>query len=118
MPSRKCFATSRPTSHDEPTYLVDGIVHYCVANMPGAVARTSTLALTSVTLNHGLRLAAEGVEKFCQGDPRRALGLNVYRGQCTYEAVARAHGLSFVPWFEAMKAAVPGSTTVTNSRTN
>jgi alanine dehydrogenase len=100
-----CFETSRPTSHDEPTYVVDGIVHYCVANMPGAVARTSTLALTSVTLSYGLQLAGQGVEAFCQGAPHLAKGLNVYRGECTYEGVAKAHGLSYTPWFEAMKVA-------------
>lgn len=98
-----CFETSRPTSHDEPTYVVDGIVHYCVANMPGVVARTSTLALTSVTLNYGLRIAAEGVAGFCQAGPGLAKGLNLYHGDCTYEAVARAHDLPFTPWFEAMK---------------
>ncbi len=98
-----CFETAKPTSHDDPTYMVDGIVHYCVANMPGAVARTSTLALTSVTLNYGLQIAGEGVEAFCQGDQGRAAGLNVYRGDCTYEAVAKAHGLTFTPWFESMK---------------
>ena len=98
-----CFETSRPTSHDDPTYVVDGVVHYCVANMPGAVARTSTLALTSVTLNHGLRLAAGGVEGFCQGGSGVAKGLNLYRGECTYEAVAKAHGFAYSPWFEAMK---------------
>ncbi len=102
-----CFETSRPTSHDDPTYVVDGIVHYCVANMPGAVARTSTLALTSVTLNFGLRLAGEGVEAFCQGGPELAKGLNAYRGECTYEAVAKSHGLDYTPWFEAMKAKAP-----------
>ncbi len=100
-----CFETSRPTSHDDPTYVVDGIVHYCVANMPGAVARTSTLALTSVTLNFGLSIAATGVEGFCQKGPGLAKGLNLYRGDCTYEAVARAHGFDFTPWFEAMKVA-------------
>jgi alanine dehydrogenase len=98
-----CFETSKPTSHDKPTYVVDGIVHYCVANMPGAVARTSTLALTSVTLNYGLRIAAEGVEGFCQSDPGLAKGLNLYKGDCTYEAVAKAHDVAFTPWFEAMK---------------
>ena len=102
-----CFATSRATNHDDPTYVVDGIVHYCVANMPGAVARTSTLALTSVTLNYGLRIAAEGVEGFCQGNVGLAKGLNLYRGECTYEAVAKAHGLPFTPWFEAMKVVQP-----------
>lgn len=98
-----CFETSKPTTHDEPTYMVDGIVHYCVANMPGAVARTSTLALTSVTLNYGLKIAAEGVEGFCRGSEGLACGLNVYRGDCTYDAIAKAHDLPFTPWFEAMK---------------
>ncbi len=98
-----CFETSRPTSHDDPTYMVDDVVHYCVANMPGAVARTSTLALTSVTLQYGLRLAAAGVEGFCQGGDALAKGLNTFRGECTYEAVAKAHDLPFTPWFEAMK---------------
>jgi len=102
-----CFETSKPTSHDDPTYMVDGIVHYCVANMPGAVARTSTIALTSVTLNYGLRIAAEGVEGFCQGGKGLASGLNVFKGECTYEAVAKAHDLAFSPWYEAIKVPMP-----------
>ncbi|MDE2404363.1 MAG: alanine dehydrogenase [Sphingomonadales bacterium] len=92
-----CFETSRPTTHSEPTYLVDGIVHYCVANMPGAVARTSTYALNNVTLPHALRIAELGWKQAMRTDPHLADGLNVHAGQVTYEAVAQALGHAYVP---------------------
>lgn len=88
-----CFETSRPTTHQDPIYLVDGLVHYCVANMPGAYARTSTFALGNATLGYGLRLAGEGVEKACRESQALRLGLNLYHGRITYEAVAQAFGL-------------------------
>lgn len=88
-----CVETSRPTTHDEPTFTVDGVVHYCVANMPGAVARTSTLALVNATLPYGLELAAKGVEAACAGDSGLMAGLNCYGGQCTCPGVAEALGL-------------------------
>lgn len=92
-----CFETSRATTHAEPTYVVDGIVHYCVANMPGAVARTSTYALNNVTLPHALRIAEFGWKAALKANPQLAAGLNVHEGQVTYEAVARDLGYDYVP---------------------
>jgi alanine dehydrogenase len=85
-----CFETSRPTTHSQPTYVVDGVVHYCVTNMPGAVAATSTRALTSVTLEHALRLAELGPEAALAADSLLARGLNVDDGRIAHEAVAAA----------------------------
>ncbi len=85
--------TTHATTHDDPIYTVDGIVHYCVANMPGAVSRTSTLALSSATLPYGLRLAGLGVEEACRADPGLRAGLNCYAGACVYGGVAEALGL-------------------------
>jgi len=90
-----CVETTHPTTHAEPTYIVDGIVHYAVANMPGAVARTSTFALNNATLSYGLKLADLGWEAAVAGDPALRLGLNVCDGKVTYEAVATAHGLDY-----------------------
>jgi alanine dehydrogenase len=87
-----CFETSRPTTHAEPTYVVDGIVHYCVANMPGAVARTSTYALNNVTLPHTLAIAEHGWQEALRRDPHLAQGLNVWNGQVVHPAVAEALG--------------------------
>lgn len=87
-----CFETSHPTTHTDPVFEVDGVVHYCVDNMPGAVPRTATLALTSTTLRYGLKIANQGVEKACQDDPVLALGLNTYEGRCVCPAVAKAFG--------------------------
>mgnify|MGYP002780197891 CR=1 FL=1 len=92
-----CFETSHATTHAEPTYVVDGIVHYCVANMPGAVARTSTYALNNVTLPHALRIANMGWKAALLANPHLAAGLNVHDGQITYEAVARDLGYEYVP---------------------
>ena len=92
-----CFETSRPTTHADPTYIVDGIVHYCVANMPGAVARTSTYALNNVTLPHALRIADLGWKAAMKANPHLAAGLNVHEGQVTCEAVARELGYDHVP---------------------
>jgi alanine dehydrogenase len=92
-----CFETSHPTTHADPTYIVDGIVHYCVANMPGAVARTSTYALNTVTLPHALRIARFGWKEALQRDPHLRDGLNVAEGKVTYEAVAEAQNLPYVP---------------------
>ena len=92
-----CFETSRPTTHQDPTYVVDGIVHYCVANMPGAVARTSTYALNNVTLPHALAIAEKGWKGAMQANPHLAAGLNVHAGQVTYRAVAEALGYDYVP---------------------
>ena len=90
-----CFETSRPTTHADPTYVVDDIVHYCVANMPGAVARTSTYALNNVTLPHALRIAKLGWKEAMRTDPHLAEGLNVHAGEVTYEAVARELGYTY-----------------------
>src|SRR5690242_20486738 len=87
-----CFEDSRPTTHAAPTYLVHGSVFYCVANMPGAVANTSTNALTNVTLPYALELANKGWKEACRTDHALALGLNTHAGEVTYAPVAEAHG--------------------------
>ncbi len=91
-----CFETSHATTHAEPTFVVEGVVHYCVANMPGAVARTATFALTNATLAHAVALADKGWQQALQDDPHLKNGLNVAHGQVTYEAVARALGYDYV----------------------
>lgn len=90
-----CFETSRPTTHADPTYIVDDVVHYCVANMPGAVARTATLALTNATLPFVARLASQGPRETLLSDEHFGAGLNVYEGQLTHPAVAEALGASW-----------------------
>ncbi|MCW1431754.1 alanine dehydrogenase [Novosphingobium sp. JCM 18896] len=95
-----CFETSHPTTHSNPTFVVDGIVHYCVANMPGAVARTSTYALNNVTLPHVLQIAERGWQGALRANPHLAAGLNVHAGHVTYEAVARELGYDFKPLAE------------------
>lgn len=92
-----CFETSHPTTHSEPTYVVDGIVHYAVANIPGAVPFTSTMALTNATLPYTVALANKGWRKACKDDPALTLGLNVVEGQVTYKAVADVFGLKYEP---------------------
>jgi alanine dehydrogenase len=92
-----CFETSRATTHDEPVFEVDGIVHYCVANMPGAVPVTSTKALTNVTLPYVEALAGKGIARAIADDAALAKGVNVAHGAVTYAAVAEAHGLAFTP---------------------
>lgn len=92
-----CIETVRPTSHSNPTFVVDGVVHYCVTNMPGAVPRTSTFALSNVTLPYGLRLAESGMDA-ARTDAALAKGVNVYKGQVTYAAVAEAFGLEYTPF--------------------
>jgi alanine dehydrogenase len=99
-----CFETSRPTTHENPCYIVDGVVHYCVANMPGGVARTSTLALTNATLPYVLALAGKGLEKALEDDPYLREGLNVHAGKVTYQAVAEALGYDYVPAMQALAA--------------
>jgi len=91
-----CFETSRPTTHADPTYVIDGVVHYCVANMPGAVARTSTFALNNVTLPFALALANLGWKQALAQDVHLRQGLNVCEGKVTCEPVAQAHGLPYV----------------------
>ena len=97
-----CFETAHATTHAEPTYVVDGIVHYCVANMPGAVARTSTYALNNVTLPHALRIAELGWKEALRANPHLAAGLNVHEGKVTYEAVARDLGYDYTPIAEVL----------------
>lgn len=91
------FETSHPTTHAEPVYEVDGIVHYCVANIPGAVPYTSTLALTNATLPYAIQLADKGWEKACKEDPALREGLNIVEGKIVYKAVADAFGLPYEP---------------------
>jgi alanine dehydrogenase len=97
-----CFETSKATTHQDPTYEVDGIIHYCVANMPGAVARTSTFALTNATLAYAVQLADKGAVQAMLDDVHLLRGLNVHRGQVTYEAVARDLGYDYVPAAQAL----------------
>ncbi|HEU0099695.1 MAG TPA: alanine dehydrogenase [Allosphingosinicella sp.] len=92
-----CFETSRATTHDNPVYEIDGVIHYCVANMPGAVARTSAFALNNATLPFVLKLAGQGADKAMKADPHLANGLNVSGGKIRHQAVAEALGLPFEP---------------------
>ena len=91
-----CFETSHATTHAEPTYMVDGVVHYCVANMPGAVARTSTFALNNATIGHAIALADKGWKQALKDSEHLKMGLNVAEGKVTYEAVARDLGYNYV----------------------
>jgi alanine dehydrogenase len=100
-----CFETSRPTTHAEPTYVVDDVVHYCVTNMPGAVPRTSTFALTNVTLQFVKNLANLGWREALSLDPHLARGLNVHSGRINHEAVAHDLGYDYLSADDALKAA-------------
>ena len=97
-----CFETSRPTTHDDPVYEVDGVLHYCVANIPGAVPRTSTEALVNATLPYGMRLAKLGLKDACKDDPCLRSGINTYDGKCTFAAVAEALDLPLTDAAEAL----------------
>ncbi|WP_333714907.1 alanine dehydrogenase [Yoonia sp.] len=99
-----CFETSKPTTHENPVYEVDGIMHYCVANMPGAVARTSTIALGNATMPFMLALADKGWRKACEDDPHLLNGLNVHAGKLTYYAVGKALGIDVLSPALALKA--------------
>jgi alanine dehydrogenase len=92
-----CFETTKPTTHSDPVYVVDGVLHYCVANMPGIVPRTSTSALTNATFPYLLRLASEGVDAAVRTDAGFAKGVNLLNGKVTCRAVAESHGLRFDP---------------------
>ena len=92
-----CVETIKPTTHEDPIYVIDGVIHYGVANMPGGVARTSTLALTNATLPYALTLANKGWERACRDDRALALGLNVVKGKVTYPGVAEAFDLEYTP---------------------
>ena len=97
-----CFETSKPTTHTDPVFEVDGILHYCVANMPGAVAKTSTLALTNATLPFGLMIAKLGAREACAKNPALLEGLNTIDGKCVYEAVATNFNLPYTPAKDAI----------------
>ena len=97
-----CIETIRPTTHGDPTYVVDGVIHYGVSNMPGAVPRTSTLALTNATFPYARELADRGWRRACRADASLARGLNAVDGQCTYEAVSEAFGLPHTPVEEVL----------------
>jgi alanine dehydrogenase len=99
-----CFETSHPTTHDDPIFTVDGVVHYCVANMPGAVPRSATIALNNATMPYMLALANKGWRKACAEDPGLAAGLNVHAGKLTYAAVGEALGLEVTPTEELLAA--------------
>lgn len=90
-----CIETCKPTSHENPVYVTDGVIHYCVTNMPGAVARTSTYSLTNVTLKYALQIAEHGPEAAAKKSPAIRLGFNTYQGKLVYEQVAAAHGLPY-----------------------
>ena len=92
-----CFETCKPTSHENPTFVVDGVIHYCVTNMPGAVARTSTFALTNVTLKYALIIAGAGAEAAASHYPNIQKGFNTYQGKLVHEQIALAHGFSYSP---------------------
>jgi alanine dehydrogenase len=92
-----CFETSSPTTHTQPTFEVDGIIHYCVANMPGAVPKTSTIALTNSTLPYALEIAEKGWQTACRENHEIALGINVVQGKITCKGVAEAFGMKYVP---------------------
>ena len=97
-----CFETSKATTHQEPTYEVDGVIHYCVANMPGGVARTSTFALTNATLPYAIQLANKGYKQALKDNAHLRNGLNVHKGQVTYEAVATVLGYDYTPAEEVL----------------
>ncbi len=92
-----CFETSHPTTHSDPVYMVDGIIHYAVANIPGAVPNTSTVALTNATLRYAVALADKGWQQACRDDEALARGVNMVDGKCTYEAVAKVWNLPYTP---------------------
>ena len=97
-----CFETSKATTHADPVFTVDGVIHYCVANMPGAVAKTSTLALTNATLPYALQIADKGWKKACQENAEIAVGVNILDGKVTYKAVAEAFDLPYTPLSELL----------------
>jgi alanine dehydrogenase len=103
-----CAETSRPTTHSKPVYEIEGVTHYCVANMPGAVPITSTKALTNATLPYVEAVADRGLREAVARDPALARGVNVLEGRLTYEAVAEAHGLDYTPLEDVLDARVPG----------
>lgn len=99
-----CFETSHATTHDDPTFIIDEVVHYCVANMPGAVARTSAAALNNATLPYVLELADKGVQDALKSNTHLLHGLNVYHGKVTNEFVGKAHNMDYVDALSALAA--------------
>jgi alanine dehydrogenase len=97
-----CFETSKATTHADPTYVIDGVVHYCVANMPGAVARTSTMALNNVTLPFAVALANKGAKQALLDHEHLGNGLNVHDGKVTYKAGSDALGYDYIPLSQAL----------------
>lgn len=97
-----CIETCKPTTHEDPTYIIDDVVHYCVANMPGAVPYTSTIALTNATLPYAIQLADKGWQKACSQNKELKLGLNVVGGKVTYKGVAEAFDLTYTPVEEVL----------------
>ena len=112
-----CFETSRPTTHGDPTYEVDGIIHYCVTNMPGAVPITSTYALTNATLPYVLSLAEHGVVEAARRDPGLKLGINVANGKVTHPAVAAGVGMEYTSPEDALGIGPPDSSGVSAGAT-
>jgi alanine dehydrogenase len=104
-----CIETTRPTTHSNPTFYEEGVLHYCVANMPGAVPRTSTFALTNATLPYVLRLANRGFLEAVKSDPGLKEGVNTYAGKLTYEAVALDQGLDYAPLDEMLGLSASGT---------
>ena len=102
-----CFETSRPTTHRDPTFEIDRITHYCVANMPGAVPITSTNALTNATMPYAVALADQGLEEAIRHDPGLRPGVNVAHGKVTHPAVAEATGSEYTPLEEALEEGAP-----------
>lgn len=94
-----CCETSHVTFHDDPVFVEEGVVHYCVGNMPGAVPRTSTIALTNATLRYGLAIANHGLEDACRRDPGLAMGVNTHQGRCTNQNVAESLGVTYSAMF-------------------
>jgi alanine dehydrogenase len=97
-----CIETAKPTTHTDPSYVVDGVVHYCVTNMPAAVPNTSTLALTNATFPYVMKLANEGAEAAIKGDPGISEGVNTYNGTLTYQAVAESQNRDWKPVAELL----------------
>ncbi|HEX8397469.1 MAG TPA: alanine dehydrogenase [Pyrinomonadaceae bacterium] len=106
-----CFETTRPTTHSNPTFYEEGVLHYCVANMPGAVPRTSTFALTNATLPYAVDLANKGFERAIAGDSGLKEGVNTYAGKCTYEAVAVSQNIEYTP----LDSLIDGASTAATS---
>jgi len=98
-----CFETSKPTTHDDSIYVVDGIIHYCVTNMPGAVSFTSTKALTNATLPYALEISQKGYKKAALENPEIAKGINIIKGKVTYKGVAEAFDLKHTPLDSVLK---------------